>query len=238
MLRFAHHIKEIQSSNHSHPCQEFEKDWFTYNKNAFQFEILETGFHLNNKKERQILEKKHISSIKKETSFQLYNSSYEINSSSYSVAFTYKGQKYSGLENIKTIINQDREQKNQKPYTSNTIMSLIRNLNEDYQLEREPRTLAIIVDDKHYDNYQKVLDAGLAKDKDQVMYRIKTKNPKWKNWYFVKKGRPTIIPRFKIGDKTFIGAQEVVDAGLAKNKDQVKYRVKMDTYPDWTRSNA
>lgn len=223
-----------------HHCEPLLEDFVKYGINNFKAQII-LEVSLDEKLDKNYLiklETKFISELEPSSYYNIINSN---QSPSYK-SYKYKNQVFNTIKDLRLFINNTTGSN----YSETHFKRLFFNKNSPYYNEIEyigekPQTKVFSIEGENYNGWKEIVNAGLAKTKSQVFYRLNSFN--YPNWCRVKKSKifdlkNNLMNGYLINNVYYNNANMVVKAGLAKDINKVYYRVSSSSskWKNWKKS--
>ena len=155
---------------------EMQKDYNSFGRNSFTFHILFSGLEWENETKRREKEKEKeiLLSYKPEQVYNLHPTSELVESKNFRIVCEINGVQY---ESVSRAAKQTKEK-------DQIIRMKLNNKHPGYIVIKKvvQGYTPVIIDDQEYPSIQAVVKANLAKDRFEVMRRLKS--PKWEKWYY------------------------------------------------------
>ena len=227
LYRIGGHFSALK--NNTHHCLPLLQDFKKYGSQNFSAYIIKSGDNYKNflirKKEEKLL------ILKIPLNF-CYNSIIELkkNESPCYKAYKYKGKIFHTIKDLRFFINKESTKKYSETHFRRYFISSEGKFSHLISfIKKRPQTDIFKINNKIFYGWREVVNAHLAKNKRQVFYRLNSS--KWITYQYYKKTKKRI--GFNRHNKSYIinniyysNAQEIVEAGLAKDINQVYYRIR------------
>lgn len=231
LYRIGGHFTSLKNNTHS--CVALLKDFKKYDPQYFQAFIIKSGAHYDR---LQIRQKEELQLINQQKKHLCYNF-LEKKEPNYK-SFSYKNQIFFTIKELRLFINLNEN----KNYSETDFRRKFINPdgcfhNQIILIKTRPQTDQFLVNDQICYGWKDVVEKQFAETKRQVFYRLNSSTfPNFKYLKQTKKrvGFNQFSKKFIIDGVWYKTASLVVDAGLAKDINQVYYRVRSPKWKTWT----
>lgn len=207
----------------SHHNKKLQKDWNKYGGENFKLVIIFQNIPDDLKRNAE--EQRTIDEIPEPLRYN-----YDTSTAPSIIEVTYNDKVFRNLELLRQEINELN--------LTNISETHFRRLIKENKIPgisecvKKSNTKEIMVGTETFVSAYAVVQAGYAKNENIVRHNIRNKEkPDWRYKHPSKNKKYRVI---WVNDKPFIGIKNIVDAGLAKNRDQV-YRNLKNKKPGWVR---